>query len=41
MPALTQDILLTDTAKRSVKIAQAIAKENMHPVFGPAHLLDQ
>ena len=39
MPALTQDILLTDTAKRVVKIAQAIAKENMHPAFGPPHVL--
>ncbi|MEO5684609.1 MAG: ATP-dependent Clp protease ATP-binding subunit [Chitinophagaceae bacterium] len=39
MPSLTQDILLTEDAKRVIKIAQAVAKENMNPSFGPAHLL--
>jgi len=39
MADLTQDIALTEQGKRSIKIAQAIAKENMNPVFGPAHLL--
>ena len=39
MPSLSQDIQLTEEGKRSVKIAQAFAKENMNPVFAPAHLL--
>lgn len=39
MPIVAQDITLTDEAKRAVKIAQAIAKENMNGSFGPAHLL--
>jgi ATP-dependent Clp protease ATP-binding subunit ClpB len=39
MPATTADILLTEEAKRVIKIAQAIAKENMNASFGPAHLL--
>ncbi|MBC8033640.1 MAG: ATP-dependent Clp protease ATP-binding subunit [Chitinophagaceae bacterium] len=30
---------LTEDAKRVIKISQAYAKENMNPVFGPAHLL--
>ncbi|HLU90454.1 MAG TPA: ATP-dependent Clp protease ATP-binding subunit, partial [Cyclobacteriaceae bacterium] len=39
MTALTQDLSLSDELKKTVKIAQAIAKEYMHPEFGPAHLL--
>ncbi|MEP7277791.1 MAG: ATP-dependent Clp protease ATP-binding subunit [Bacteroidota bacterium] len=39
MPVITQDILLTEDTKRVIKIAQAIAKENMNASFGPAHLL--
>ncbi len=39
MPAVAQDISLTEDAKRVIKIAQAIAKENMNASFGPAHLL--
>ena len=39
MPSVTQDIQLTEEAKRVVKIAQAIAKENMNASFGPGHLL--
>ena len=39
MAITAQDITLTDEAKRVVKIAQAIAKENMNASFGPAHLL--
>ncbi|MEO6962253.1 MAG: ATP-dependent Clp protease ATP-binding subunit [Puia sp.] len=39
MSNATTDLLLEEEAKRVVKIAQAIAKENMNPEFGPAHLL--
>ncbi|HEX9513143.1 MAG TPA: ATP-dependent Clp protease ATP-binding subunit [Puia sp.] len=39
MPVVTQDILLADDAKRVVKIAQAIARENINAIFTPAHLL--
>jgi ATP-dependent Clp protease ATP-binding subunit ClpB len=39
MSSLTQEIQLTEEGKRSIKIAQALAKENMNPVFAPAHLL--
>ncbi|MFT3701386.1 MAG: hypothetical protein QM802_03410 [Agriterribacter sp.] len=39
MAIVAQDISLTEDAKRVIKIAQAIAKENMHPNFGAAHLL--
>jgi ATP-dependent Clp protease ATP-binding subunit ClpA len=39
MSIATQDFILTDEAKRVIKIAQAIAKENMNAEFGPAHLL--
>ena len=39
MSSSTADILLNEEAKRVVKIAQATAKENMNPEFGPAHLL--
>src|SRR5882757_4989010 len=39
MPVVTQDILLADDAKKVVKIAQAIARENINAVFTPAHLL--
>ncbi len=39
MPVVTQDILLADDAKRVVKIAQAIARENMNTLLTPSHLL--
>ena len=39
MPVATQDILLADDAKRVVKIAQAVARENMNAVLTPSHLL--
>lgn len=39
MPVITQDILLAEDAKKVVKIAQAIARENMNALFTPAHLL--
>jgi ATP-dependent Clp protease ATP-binding subunit ClpA len=39
MSIATQDFILTDEAKRVIKIAQAVAKENMNAEFGPAHLL--
>lgn len=39
MSAIVQDISLTEETKRVVKIAQAIAKENMNATFSPAHLL--
>jgi ATP-dependent Clp protease ATP-binding subunit ClpB len=39
MTAFAQDITLSDDVKRVVKIAQAIAKENMNAGFAPAHLL--
>jgi ATP-dependent Clp protease ATP-binding subunit ClpB len=39
MTAFAQDITLSDDVKRVVKIAQAIAKENMNAGFTPAHLL--
>src|SRR4051812_44768298 len=39
MPQQLQDISLTDNMKRVIKIAQAIAKENMNFEFAPAHLL--
>ena len=39
MPSSTADIILDEDSKRVVKIAQAIARENMNPEFGPAHLL--
>ena len=39
MSTVVADIMLTEDAKRIIKIAQAVAKENMHPVFGAAHLL--
>lgn len=39
MSIATQDFILTDEAKRVIKIAQAIAKENMNAEFSPAHLL--
>ncbi len=39
MTAFIQDLSLSDELKKTVKIAQAIAKEYMHPEFAPAHLL--
>ncbi len=36
---LVQDIQLSETGKRVIKIAQAYAKENLHAAFGAAHLL--
>jgi ATP-dependent Clp protease ATP-binding subunit ClpB len=39
MPAVTQDLFLTEDSKKVVRIAQAIARENMNTVFTPAHLL--
>jgi ATP-dependent Clp protease ATP-binding subunit ClpA len=39
MPELLQEITLSDVLKRTIKIAQAYAKENMHTAFSPAHLL--
>jgi ATP-dependent Clp protease ATP-binding subunit ClpB len=39
MPAVQQDITLQEDAKRVVRIAQAIARENMNAVLAPAHLL--
>ena len=39
MAIATEDFVLTDDTKRVIKIAQAVAKENMNAEFGPAHLL--
>src|SRR5665811_552906 len=39
MPETTQDLHLSEALKRVIKIAQALAKENMQPEFAPAHLL--
>ncbi|HLZ88258.1 MAG TPA: Clp protease N-terminal domain-containing protein, partial [Puia sp.] len=39
MPAISGDIQLEEDAKRIVRIAQAIARENMNAVLSPAHLL--
>lgn len=39
MSEISQDLLLSEDLKKVVKIAQAIAKENMHPEFYPAHLV--
>lgn len=40
MPStLVQDIQLSESGKRVIKIAQAIARENMNATFSPAHLL--
>lgn len=39
MSEIMQDLHLSDQLKEVIKIAQAIAKENMHPEFSPAHLL--
>lgn len=39
MALVAQDISLTDEAKRVIKIAQAIAKENMNASFSPSHML--
>ncbi|MBX2924968.1 MAG: ATP-dependent Clp protease ATP-binding subunit [Chitinophagaceae bacterium] len=37
--SITQDIQLSEDVKRVIKIAQAVAKENMNPEFGASHLL--
>jgi ATP-dependent Clp protease ATP-binding subunit ClpB len=39
MSTVTQDIVFSEAAKRVIKIAQAIAKENMHSAFSAAHVL--
>jgi ATP-dependent Clp protease ATP-binding subunit ClpB len=39
MPELLQEITLSDVLKRTIKIAQAYAKENMHTAFTPSHVL--
>jgi len=39
MSAVTDQIVLTDTSKKVIRIAQAIAKENMNAEFNSAHLL--
>lgn len=39
MSTVTQDVVFSESAKRVIKIAQAIAKENMHTAFGAAHVL--
>jgi ATP-dependent Clp protease ATP-binding subunit ClpB len=39
MQTLTQDIQLTNDSTRVVKIAQAVAKENLNKNLNPAHLL--
>lgn len=39
MSIVTQDIVFSEGARRVIKIAQAIAKENMHSAFSAAHLL--
>jgi ATP-dependent Clp protease ATP-binding subunit ClpB len=39
MSTVTQDIVFSEAARRVIKIAQAIAKENMHTAFSAAHLL--
>src|SRR5215210_258980 len=39
MPAISQDLLLSEDLKKVVKIAQSMATESMHPEFAPAHLL--
>ena len=36
---MTQDLYLTEDSKKVVRIAQAVARENMNAVFTPAHLL--
>src|SRR5450432_869318 len=39
MQTLAQDIQLSNDSTRVIKIAQAIAKENMNGILSPAHLL--
>src|SRR5215210_2028337 len=39
MPELLQEITLSEDLKRTIKIAQAIAKENMNGELTPPHLL--
>lgn len=39
MSTLTQDIVFSEAARRVIKIAQAIARENMHTAFSAAHVL--
>jgi ATP-dependent Clp protease ATP-binding subunit ClpB len=39
MPSVADQITLTDTSKKVIRIAQALAKENMNAEFNAAHLL--
>lgn len=39
MQDIIKELLLSDNLKKAISIAQAIARENMHPEFTPAHLL--
>jgi len=39
MSTLTSDFVLNQTAQRVIRIAQALARENMHAFFAPSHLL--
>lgn len=39
MAIIEQDLILAESAARSIRIAQAIARENLNGVFTPAHLL--
>ncbi|MEX2564799.1 MAG: ATP-dependent Clp protease ATP-binding subunit [Cyclobacteriaceae bacterium] len=39
MAAIIEDLRLSEELKNAIKIAQAIARENMHTEFGPSHLL--
>jgi ATP-dependent Clp protease ATP-binding subunit ClpB len=39
MSSIMQDIVLTEDAKQVIRIAQAVARENLNPQFSAAHLL--
>lgn len=39
MAAIIEDLRLSDNLKNAIKIAQAIARENLHREFAPCHLL--
>jgi len=39
MAIIVQDLVLAEDAAKSIRIAQAIARENLNGVFTPAHLL--
>ncbi|MEP6749575.1 MAG: ATP-dependent Clp protease ATP-binding subunit [Bacteroidota bacterium] len=39
MSILTNDFVLNETSQRAIRIAQALAKENMNAFFAPSHLL--